>query len=224
VQYSINGYPRTLEFSVVDAAKSIEHMKALSGEYGPRVPVWRYDTVVFSSETGREFHLRNFERIARRLEGSTDEVVVSFAQIYRKTRRNMKWAAREFGFTWEDPADETKLSLAGELAQCARSHGMTLSVCSQRQYLGPGIEDARCVDARRLSDVAGRAIPAALKGNRPDCGCYESRDIGEYDTCPHGCVYCYAVNNRALAQERHQRHDPAGEFLWAPGRRLKIGL
>ncbi|MBI3470309.1 MAG: DUF1848 family protein, partial [Candidatus Solibacter usitatus] len=47
VQYSINGYPRTLEFSVVDAAKSIEHMKALSGEYGPRVPVWRYDTVVF---------------------------------------------------------------------------------------------------------------------------------------------------------------------------------
>jgi DNA repair photolyase len=55
-----------------------------------------------------------------------------------------------------------------------------------------------------------------VKGNRPECACHESRDIGEYDTCPHGCVYCYAVRTRALARRRFQQHDPEGEFLCTP--------
>ncbi|HEY6540039.1 MAG TPA: DUF1848 family protein, partial [Ktedonobacteraceae bacterium] len=49
-----------------------------------------------------------------------------------------------------------------------------------------------------------------------ECGCFASRDIGEYDTCPHGCVYCYAVQNRDLALRRYRAHDPASEFLFAP--------
>ena len=47
--------------------------------------------------------------------------------------------------------------------------------------------------------------------------CFASRDIGEYDTCPHGCVYCYAVQNRSLAQARYRQHDPESEFLFSPG-------
>jgi DNA repair photolyase len=64
--------------------------------------------------------------------------------------------------------------------------------------------------------VAGSPVRAAQKGNRPECACFEARDIGEYDTCPHGCVYCYAVRNRPLAQKRYAQHDPAGEFLFPP--------
>lgn len=41
-----------------------------------------------------------------------------------------------------------------------------------------------------------------------------SRPVLDYDTCPHGCVYCYAVVNRRLAQERFREHDPEGEFLF----------
>ena len=67
VQYTINAYPRALDAAVPDAGRSIEHMKALHGEYGPRVAVWRYDTIVYSSITPPDFHLRNFERIAREL-------------------------------------------------------------------------------------------------------------------------------------------------------------
>lgn len=216
IQYTINGYPRELERAVVDPERSAAHMRMLAGEYGPRVPVWRYDTILFSSLTDADFHRRNFEALARRLEGSTDEVVVSFAQIYRKTARNMNRAARECGFEWEDPADEEKRRLLEGLAPMARARGMHLTVCSQRKYLMPGVEDARCIDARRLSDVAGRPIKARLKGNRPDCGCYQSRDIGEYDTCPHGCVYCYAVNSQEAAGRRFREQDSGGEFLSPP--------
>lgn len=216
VQYSINGYPRTLEFSVVEAKRSINHMKVIADKFGPKVAVWRYDPIVFSSVTPIDFHRRNFEALAKALEGTTNEVVVSFAQIYKKTLRNMNWAAEEFGFSWEDPADEVKRSLAAELAQIAKAYGMQLTMCSQRQYVTEGVEEARCVDARRLEEVAGQPIIANLKGNRPECGCYASRDIGDYDTCPHGCVYCYAVQNRELAQSRYREHDPESEFLSTP--------
>ncbi len=213
VQYTINAYPRALEYAVVDPEKSIIHARGVADEYGPRTVVWRYDTVVFSSTTPRDFHLGNFERLASGLAGVTDEVVISFAQIYRKTRTNMDAASALFGFSWEDPGDEEKMVLARELAACARAYGMQLAVCSQARFLEPGINPARCIDAARMEEVAGRPIRARHKGNRPECACHESRDIGEYDTCPHGCVYCYAVRTRALARRRHGEHDPAGEFL-----------
>lgn len=214
VQYTINGYPRTLEFSVVNAERSIQHMKTLSEVYGKYIAVWRYDTIVFTSETPLDFHRKNFERLTKALEGTTDEVVVSFAQIYKKTLRNMNWAAKKFGFQWEDPSDETKFNFVTELVHMAKARGMKLMVCSQSKYLAPGAEEARCIDAQRLSKISGKKIKAYIKGNRPDCGCYASRDIGTYDTCPHGCVYCYAVMNRELAQKHYHEHDPKGEFLY----------
>lgn len=216
VQYAINGYPRSLEYAVVDAKRSVEHVRRVAEEYGARVCVWRYDTIVISSETPIEFHLRNFESLAAALEGAVDEVVISFVQLYRKTLRNMNWAAAEFGFSWEDPPDDEKRKLASDLVAIATARGMRLSVCSQRNLIVAGAEDARCIDAARLGNVAGRRIGAALRGMRKECGCYASRDIGEYDTCPHGCVYCYAVQNRELAQRRYREHRPDSEFLFEP--------
>ena len=93
---------------------------------------------------------------------------------------------------------------------------MQLTLCAQRSLLAPGVAEAHCVDAARLADVAGRPIAARLKGNRPDCLCYQSRDIGAYDTCPHGCAYCYAVQNREAARRRYAAHDPEGELLFSP--------
>ena len=216
VQYTITGYPRSLEFSVVDARRAVEHIRHISNIYGPRVAVWRYDTIVFSSETPIDFHLQNFETLAKAMVGAVDEVIISFAQIYKKTLRNMNWAAQKFNFTWTDPADEVKYNLTTELAQIAQAHGMQLSMCGQRQFLAPGVIDAKCIDALRLSDVAGRVIVTKRKGHRSECGCFASKDIGEYDTCPHGCVYCYAVKNRDLARRRYKEHNPKSEFLSNP--------
>jgi hypothetical protein len=216
IQHTINAYPRALEQAVVDADKAVENVRFIAEHYGPRVCVWRYDTILLSSLTPREFHLETFARLARRLEGSTDEAVVSFAHVYRKTLRNVTQAAREYGFSWEDPSDEWKRDLLGELAHIANAHRIALTLCSQPNFLAPGCGEASCVDARRIEAVSGRRFKSREKGNRPECRCSESRDIGEYDTCPHGCVYCYAVQNRHLALRRYREHDPASEFLFPP--------
>lgn len=216
VQYSINGYPRELEGAVADADRNIAHLRRIRDCFGPHAAVWRYDPLLSSSLTPPEFHRQNFARLAAALEGATNEVVISFAQIYQKTRRNLALAADKHGFTWSDPEDDEKRELAATLACLAARHGMTANVCSQRQYVAEGLGEAACVSAARLSRVAGREIIAERRGNRPDCACDASRDIGDYDTCPHGCVYCYAVRDRVVAQQRYREHDPTGEFLFTP--------
>ena len=216
VQYTINGYPRELENRVIDSARPVQHMHRLARDYSALCPVWRYDPVLLSSLTPGQFHLDQFERLATALEGATNEVVISFAQIYEKSQLNLNIAAAHDHFSWHNPEDEEKLALATRFVEMAARHGMTLSVCSQRSYTVSGAMPARCIDAARLSALAGHSITAPTKGNRAECCCHESRDIGEYDTCPHGCVYCYAVRSGALAGSRYRAHDPLCEFLLNP--------
>lgn len=225
VQHSITGYPRELEARVAPVAQVVESLKCVAVEYGPEHIVWRYDPILFSSLTPFDWHRENFAMLAQLLEGITDEVVISFAQVYRKTARNLDIAAHEYSFTWEPHRSESfvlehALALTKELAQIAQTHGMRVTVCSQQKFVIEGItQEARCVNADRLTRIAGKSIHAKERGNRQDCRCHASKDIGDYDTCPHGCVYCYAVNNRDLALNRFKQHNSESEFLFEPGRR-----
>jgi hypothetical protein len=213
VQYTINGYPRALEVSVLEANRATEHVRQVIEQYGTESVVWRYDTILISSLTPVDFHLENFSRIAESLRGYTNECIISFAQIYKKTKRNLDLAAASEGFAWREPTSEERQKILKSLLQIAKANAMGLTICSQPEFAEGCVEEARCIDAQRLSRIGGRTIVAKLQGARDTCGCYQSKDIGDYDTCPHGCVYCYAVQNRELAKRRYGAHDPNQDLL-----------
>lgn len=214
VQFTVTGYPRGLDAHTPRAADAVAQITALARKFGPRAVVWRYDPVVFTSVTPAEWHLRNFAGLAAEISNSVDECVLSCAQIYKKTERRLKIAARSHDFSWWDPDWDHKRALLGELAGIAAGYGLKTTICSQPDALTDALTDrltgavssalapARCIDAARLSDIAGDDIAARQKGNRDGCLCAESRDIGAYDTCAHGCVYCYAVSDHDRAVEK----------------------
>ncbi len=219
IQYTISGYPRPLDQATIEARYAVEHIRRLGGKLGGRAIVWRYDPITFTSLSPPAWHLKNFAGLARSLAGSVNEVVVSFAHIYRKTERNMKAAARAFDFEWFDPDPGEKRALLEKLAAIAADNGLVLSLCGQPEFLIDGVREAVCIDAGRLGDVAGYPIKASAKSHRDRCGCHASRDIGDYDTCPQGCVYCYAVTGRERAKHRFSQHDASSDFLFYDERR-----
>lgn len=215
IHYTITGYSRLLERSVPEVAHALSLVRHLAHNYGPHTVVWRYDPILISDLTPPAWHIANFSALAAALAGSVDEVVVSFMQTYRKTTRCLDATAREYGFRWSDPPLIEKRQAISRLTDLAARQGIRLRLCTQ-PHLQNADNAAACIDPFRLSEIAGHPIPAREKGNRPGCRCAESRDIGAYDSCPHGCVYCYAVNSRNAAKRGFAAHDPEGEFLIPP--------
>jgi hypothetical protein len=213
VQFTVTGYPRTLETSVIAISEAVAQLQELRRRFGPRVAVWRYDPIVFGAGMDAESHAAGFAALARALAGTVDEVVLSVVHPYRKTSRNLDRAARRFGFAWRDPPPDEKQALLTRLAAIAQQHRIAPTLCSQPELLVPGLGEARCIDAGRLADVGQCPVMVRDSGNRPGCHCALSRDIGAYDTCPHGCVYCYAVADRDRALARFRAHDPEADSL-----------
>lgn len=209
VQVTATGYPRVLERAVIEPERSVALIRALSARFGIRSVVWRYDPVLISEATPPDFHRRMVASMAAALTAAVDEVVLSFANPYRKTKANLDRS----GVAWRDPDPAEKRELLAELGDLAAEAGLRPALCAQPDLLTAGLAPAACIDAGRLSDVAGKPLGGRVKGNRPGCLCAESRDIGAYDTCPHGCVYCYAVGRPDTARRRHKAHDPMADSL-----------
>ena len=99
---------------------------------------------------------------------------------------------------------ELILKLTGRPPDLLRLFGLS----GPRQMALPGGEAA--------SSPAPQPAYPRDPGQRPSCLCVPCKDVGQYNTCPHGCVYCYANTSPAVALRHYKRHDPQGESILPP--------
>lgn len=209
MQFTINPYGPAVEKRLPDEESRIDTFHKLSQDFGSNRLVWRYDPIFFSDSHTVSWHVESFGRLARQLAGMTDTVCTSFMHMYAKTRRN----TASLGLRPGEPSEQ--LDLLGKWQEIATQTGMRLHLCATPEIQRiSGTPFARCVDAERLSRISGIAIRCSEdRGQRKDCHCAPSIDIGAYDTCGHGCAYCYANATDSRALSGLGLHDPASALL-----------
>lgn len=208
-QFTVNPYDTSIELKVPKKNSVIETFKRLSDKIGRDRVIWRYDPILFSNEINIDYHIKYFEALAIKLEGYTDNCVISFLDNYKKTERNLKTSSARILTTNE------VMSVSKEFADIAHSHSFKLESCAEEYDLSEyGIIHGKCIDDKLIEKILGaKLIIKKDKNQREECGCVESIDIGEYNTCTHNCLYCYASFNMEIADEKQKTHNPNSPLL-----------
>jgi hypothetical protein len=212
--YTLLAYPRQIDPSSPALAAAIETFRELAARVGPDRVIWRYDPIFLSSITGPEFHLRAYQSIAKALEGYTKRSVVSIVQRYRKIEKRMAALAAE-GIELLPWDDKDLAPLLRSLAEIAHGNDMEIRSCADELDLhNYGIQPGKCVDDELISRVFGLELESKKDNcQRKQCGCVASKDIGMYDSCLFGCLYCYATASFKRARANYRRHDPESPSL-----------
>lgn len=217
--YTLLDYPAAFEPHAPPLGRRLELLHAAAAATPRGGVVWRYDPIILSSATPPSFHIETFDRLATALAGTVDRVVVSLVDRYRTTARGFaKMRSEGVVVASEEEQRSAAGGLFAELARIARARGLTIQSCAEEAAAGTGVVPGRCIDDELIRRLYGIAVSAAKDpGQRGACRCVSSRDIGAYDTCLHGCRYCYATTSRERALEAFAAHRPGAPSL-VPGR------
>jgi len=240
-QYTLNDYDiEKLEPNVPPVQSRIETFIELSERIGKDRVIWRFDPLILTDKIGIEELLKKVENIGNQLKNHTNKMVFSFADIklYKKVQNNL----RKNLINYQEFNESRMHEFALGLQQLNKSWNFEIGTCAEEIPLeNYGIIHNKCVDDdliiklfsqdKKLMNFLGVRINESDlfnsknefektrnnkdKGQREFCGCIVSKDIGEYNTCPHLCEYCYANASKEIAQLnwQHHTHNPNNEMI-----------
>jgi DNA repair photolyase len=201
---------RELEPNVPDHEETIRDYLFLSRRYSAEQIIWRFDPICITDELSYEIQEERFAHCAEKLCAETNRCIISFVHPYKKVLANMgKLGAGRL----IELSCQKKREYALRLATRAKSYGIRLYACCNDYLLSDRIGKAACIDGRYLSAIFQTQLDTRLASTRNECACTKSIDIGAYDTCAHGCEYCYAISNQDRAQAARMQHNPEWNAL-----------
>lgn len=207
-QVTITPYGKEIEPYVPDKERVMESFKRLTGIVGVNAVGWRYDPIFITDTYSLDFHLEAFHKMAENLAGYTQNCVISFIDLYAKTRRNFS------GIREVSKVDQ--ITIAKEFVRIGKRHGVTIRSCCEGAFLaGYGVDISGCMTKQVIETAIGTPLDLAKvrKPAREECDCLLGNDIGTYNTCGHGCLYCYANYDRKTVEQNMQLHNPRSPLL-----------
>lgn len=214
IQFTLNDYEAEgLEPNVPTLTQRTDTFRRLVDALGIGAVVWRFDPLILTDKINIETLLDKIAHIGNVLAGYTEKLVFSFADIesYKKVSRNL----RQSGINYREWDEESMHEFASRLSALNRNKWeFRLATCAERIDLSEyGIEHNRCIDPELISRLAPDDVilqnflynAKTDTGQRKACGCILSKDVGAYNTCPHGCLYCYANTSSASALSNYKK-------------------
>ena len=204
---TITPYGKNIEPMVPDKKKVIESFKVLSKSLGKNAIGWRYDPIFIGNGFDVRKHIECFDKMANKLKGYTNNVTISFLDLYEKVKRNAP--------DLRPPTKEEQLEICKAFYEIGKRNDMIIHACCEKEYLKQtGVECNGCMS----QDIVELGIeetlnPPKKKNVRDGCNCLMGNDIGAYNTCAHLCKYFYANANPGLVNENIKMHNPNSPFL-----------
>jgi len=204
-QFTVTPYDKSIEKGLRDKEEIVKTFCALSDRIGKDKVLWRYDPIIINDMFGADYHREQFSRLCSKLCRYTKQCIISFVDLYSKLKTNI---------LCEISMDEM-IEVGKMISSVAKDFGVSVKACCESPFLFKyGIGQASCIDKALIEGICGHSLNIKKdKNQRKSCGCYESVDIGAYNTCRNGCVYCYANYSDISVNKNSKRHNPQGELL-----------
>ncbi|WP_291586150.1 DUF1848 domain-containing protein [Bacteroides sp.] len=209
-QFTLNPYGPDIENHLPAISKRIDTFKRLSDRIGKEKVIWRYDPVLTNETYTPGFHKEKFAEIAYDLKEHTEKCMLGFIDHYQHIRT----AVGRFNIQPLLKADieEMAVSFKKTVDTCS----IQLDTCTVKVDLTHlGIPGGLCIDNQLVERIAGYPISVRKDKNQRDiCRCAESIDIGTYESCLNGCIYCYAIKgNYNTVKYNLNKHDKDSPML-----------
>lgn len=204
---TITPYGKEIEPHVPSKERVIGYFQKLSELIGKERISWRYDPVFVTDRYSVDYHIEQFGQMAKALSGYTDQCVVSFIDLYEKTLRN-------FGQVRSVTAKEQEKMIAA-FSEIAKENELQIHLCCENAGLVRENVDANgCMSQAVLEKALGCKLNVPQKKTaRKECSCLLGADIGAYNTCGHGCLYCYANYDIETVIKNRKLHNASSPLL-----------
>ncbi|MCQ4874297.1 MULTISPECIES: DUF1848 domain-containing protein [Odoribacteraceae] len=208
-QFTLNPYGKEIEANLPSLDKRIDTFKRLSDRIGKEKVIWRYDPILTNEKYNTDFHKTAFAEIATRLKDYTEKCMLGFIDHYKHIHATLR--SMNIGLLTTEEIQEMAISFR----QTIDDTPLLLNTCTVKIDLTDmGIPAGMCIDRELVERITGYPISTRKDKNQRDvCRCIESIDIGTYDTCFNGCLYCYANTAEHKPLRNRQLHDPASPKL-----------
>lgn len=208
-QFTLTAYGKDVEKGTRKKTQIINTFMNLSKKIGREKVIWRYDPILLNDYYTKEYHYKWFEEFCKRLNSYTEKCVISFLDLYDKTKRNTQ------NLNLREISQKDIYEISEKLASIAKKYNIIVETCSEDINLEKyGIVRGKCIDDKLISRILNKEIAVKKDDTqREECGCIKSIDIGAYNTCKHYCTYCYANFNYEMVRENCKNYDENSPIL-----------
>lgn len=199
--FSVNSENADLEPNTISLDERFEQIKWICDMFGPYSLNIRFDPIVVYKKNSETYNnLSDFEKIVEFISSiGIEHLVFSFCLYNGNVSKNMK----KNGLIPVDINLSEQKKIVDQLLSITAKYKVKLKACCMTSLVGYGnqngkVESSKCIDGNIVQMILDKkSIPIKLKqqkdkGQRIECNCITARDIGYYQSCPHGCRYCYA--------------------------------